>query len=84
MDWDIEVEKYVYDTEITFDEHIQEAYQTMMKLPNMDEGKARMMIDGGYLSLEGVSEASADDLVEAGIEADHATEIIEYAKSRLQ
>ncbi len=84
MDWDIEVEKYVYDTEITFDEHIQEAYQTMLKLPNMDEGKARMMIDGGYLSLDGVSEASTDDLVEAGIEADHATEIIEYAKSRLQ
>jgi transcription termination/antitermination protein NusA len=84
MDWDIEVEKYVYDTEITFDEHIQEAFQTMMKLPSMEEGQARMMIDAGYLSLEGVSEASTDDLVEAGISADQASEFIEYAKSRLQ
>jgi N utilization substance protein A len=84
MDWDIEVVKHVYDTEITFDEHIQEAFQTLMKLPAMDEKAARAMIDAGFLSLEGVSEAAPEDLAPAGFNAAQAGVIIDYAKSRLQ
>ena len=55
-----------------------------MKLPAMDEKAARAMIDAGFLSLEGVSEAAPEDLAPAGFNAAQAGVIIDYAKSRLQ
>ena len=84
LDWDIEIEKYVYNTEITFDEHIQESFQTFTKIPGVDENSARSIIDAGFLSLEGLSEASPEDFESIDISDELVNDIIEYAKSRLQ
>ena len=85
MDWDIVVEKYEYNTEITFDEQIQEALDTLLKVPGVEEKVARNLIDGGFHSLAGLAAATSDDFSEiASVDDELATSIIEYAQSRLQ
>jgi len=74
-----------YNTEITFDEQIQEALDVLLKAPGVDESVARNLIDGGFHSLAGLAAATSDDFSEIeSVDDELATSIIEYAQSRLQ
>ncbi|MCH2207254.1 MAG: transcription termination factor NusA [Lentisphaerales bacterium] len=82
--WNIEIARFQYEEEQTFEQRLEEVKSMFMKIPGITEEAASNLISNGYLSLDGIGAADVSDLT--GIDAideEQAQSIIDYVKAKL-
>jgi len=83
--WTIHVIENKNDGDSSMENKLQGVIELFSKMPNMDRELASELVTSGYLSLDGLSEAEVDDLIEIeGIDKALAEQIVQYAKQKLE
>lgn len=84
LGWSINIERYVPEAthELTMQEMIQQAVQNFVQQLGIDETLAQALVGNGYHSLDGLREATPDDLLAIeGMTPELAAKIAEAAKA---
>ncbi|MCK5803712.1 MAG: transcription termination/antitermination protein NusA, partial [Lentisphaeria bacterium] len=82
--WRIDINKHEQVKRAVFEDKIQHAIDALARIPGIGEDIAPVLVRSGFLSLEGIMAAEAEDLATLdGIDIEQARQVIGAAKEQL-
>ncbi len=81
--WNIEILRFQYQGEQTFEQRLDELKTMFQKIPSVTAEIASNLVQNGYLSLDGLSAAELSDLTSVdGITEEIAKNILKYVNEK--